>query len=70
MILLGKVQARVHKVGQTKHLWIFTFRDPVNHFMQSAILSKDAPWERVAEVWDKVHKTWNDELRNRRWGIN
>ena len=64
-ILKPKLYVRLHKASETENLRVFTFRDPVNKFAQSAIVTKDTPWDAVAEIWDKIHETWSDELKRR-----
>jgi hypothetical protein len=57
-----KLQIRLYKVDETAHLWIFGFRDPVNKLQQSIILSKEASWDRMESLWDKMHERLAEAL--------
>lgn len=57
-----RLQVRLYKVDETEHLWIFGFRDPVNHLQQSVILSKESDWGRMEQLWDKMHERLAETL--------
>lgn len=57
-----RAQVRLYKVDQTAHLWIFGFRDPVNKLQQSIIVSKETGWEKMEQLWDKLHERFNESL--------
>lgn len=58
------LHVRLHKVTENRLFWVFFFRDPVHHFIQSAVVPKTAPWESVAEIWETMHKRFMLALKD------